>query len=89
MYSVRKTARELNLRRNPRVALHFDSASGGDVVIFTGDAEIDEGASAPKDHAAYAEKYREGFTRIGTTPEQFSMRYSLPIRVRPQTVRGF
>ncbi|MCA1644272.1 MAG: TIGR03667 family PPOX class F420-dependent oxidoreductase [Chloroflexi bacterium] len=88
IYSLRDTVRERNLARRPRVALHFDSARGSDVVIFTGEASIEE--SAPPAHAnpAYAEKYRADFTRIRSTPEQFSLRYSLPIRVRPTKLRG-
>jgi PPOX class probable F420-dependent enzyme len=88
IYSLRHTARERNLRRSPRVALHFDSARGGDVVIFTGQAQVDEGAPAAKDHPGYAEKYRAHITRIGSTPERFSAHYALPIRVTPATLRG-
>lgn len=63
-----------------------------DVVIWLittrPEAVVDHGALAAKDHAGYAEKYREAFTRIGATPERFSERYSLPIRVKPTTLRG-
>jgi PPOX class probable F420-dependent enzyme len=89
IYSLRGTARENNLKRNPRVALHFDSTRGGNVVVFTGQAEIAEDAPAARDHASYAAKYAEDITRIGSTPERFSLRYSLPIRIRPETLRGF
>ena|SRR5579871_4981624 len=88
IYSLRDTTREKSLQRNPRVALHFDSTRGGDVVIFTGEAEIEENAVPAKDHAGYATKYAAEFTRIGSTPEHFSQRYSLPLRVRPTKLRG-
>jgi PPOX class probable F420-dependent enzyme len=88
IYSLRDTAREKNLNRNPRVALHFDSTRGGDVVIFTGEAQIEEDAMPAKDHRGYVEKYAAEFTRIGSTPERFSLRYSLPMRVRPTKLRG-
>jgi PPOX class probable F420-dependent enzyme len=89
IYSLRGTPRERNIKRNPRVALHFDSALGGNVVIFTGEAHIDDGAPSAHAHAEYANKYRANFVRIGSTPERFSLRYSLPIRVRPTKLRGF
>jgi PPOX class probable F420-dependent enzyme len=88
IYSLRDTTREQNLKRNPHVALHFDSARGGDVVIFTGEAQIEEHAAPAKDHAGYATKYAAEFTRIGSTPERFSRQYSLPLRVRPTKLRG-
>jgi PPOX class probable F420-dependent enzyme len=88
IYSLRDTPRQRNLLRNPRVALHFDSTRGGNVVVFTGEASIDESAPPAHAHAGYTEKYRADFVRIGTTPDRFSLRYSLPIRVRPTKLRG-
>jgi PPOX class probable F420-dependent enzyme len=88
IYSLRDTPRQRNLLRNPRVALHFDSTRGGNVVVFTGEASIDESAAPAHAHAGYTEKYRADFVRIGTTPDRFSLRYSLPIRVRPTKLRG-
>jgi PPOX class probable F420-dependent enzyme len=89
IYSLANTVRQRNITRNPRVALHFDSTRGGDIVIFTGEARIASDAPAAYQHAAYVEKYRADFVRIGSTPERFSMRYRVPIRVRPQKLRGF
>lgn len=89
IYSRAKTPRERNIRRNGRVSLHFDSNRGGNVVVFSGTATIDEGAPPPHEMRAYADKYSDGFKRIGRTPEQFSEAYPLPIRVRPTRLRGF
>src|SRR5713226_2640394 len=72
IYSLRDTPRQRNLMRNRRVALHFDSNRGGDVVVFTGEASIDETAPPAHANSAYADKYRTDFERIGTTPERFS-----------------
>jgi PPOX class probable F420-dependent enzyme len=88
IYSLRDTPRQRNVMRNPRVALHFDSSQGGDVIVFTGDASIAEDVPPAYANPPYADKYRQGFARIGTTPERFSLRYSLPIRVRPTKLRG-
>src|SRR5262249_32529411 len=83
IYSLRDTARQRNVSRNGRVALHFDSTHGGNVAVVTGDATVAQDAPAAYALPPYAEKYREGFRRIGVTAEQFSQRYSVPIRVRP------
>ncbi len=88
IYSLRGTPRERNIRRSPRVALHFNDDSGGDVVIFTGTAAFDEDAPPVHANAPYAAKYAQRIERMGSTPEHFGMRYSLPIRVRPDTLRG-
>jgi PPOX class probable F420-dependent enzyme len=88
IYSLRDTPRQRNLARNPRVALHFDGNRGADVVVFTGEASIDESAPPAHANASYVEKYGADFVRIGTTPEHFALRYSLPVRVRPIKLRG-
>jgi PPOX class probable F420-dependent enzyme len=88
IYSLRDTSRERNLADRPRVALHFDSTRGGDVVVFNGQASIDPSAPPVHEHPEYVAKYRDDFTRIGYTPEQFAARYSLAIRVRPTRLRG-
>jgi PPOX class probable F420-dependent enzyme len=89
IYSLRDTARQKNIERNPRVALHFDSTRGADVVVFTGEAEVALDMPPATEYSAYLEKYRPHISRIGSTPERFALRYSLPIRVRPKTLRGF
>jgi len=88
IYSLRDTPRQRNLGSNPRVSLHFDSNGGHDVVVFTGDAAVDESAPPPHAIAAYTDKYRGDIVRIGGTPEAFSKKYSLPIRIRPTRLRG-
>lgn len=79
-----------NIRRNPRVSLHFDSGeSGEDVVVFTGRASLDESAPLAHRHAAYLEKYRQGIADIDMTPESMGKDYHVAIRVKPDKVRGF
>lgn len=78
-----------NITRNPNVALHFDGdGRGGDIIIFTGEARIDESAPPANKVAEYAAKYREGFTRINMTAESFAATYSVAIRVKPLKLRG-
>jgi PPOX class probable F420-dependent enzyme len=90
IYSQPEAHKVRNIRRNPRVSLHFDAgASGEDVVVFTGSAVLDE--SLPQAHLnpAYLEKYRQGIAGIEMTPESMGGQYSMPIRVVPDKVRGF
>jgi PPOX class probable F420-dependent enzyme len=88
IYSLRGTSRECNIRRSRHLALNFNSEGDGNIVVFSGSAAISQDAPLSHEMAAYAEKYRQGFFDIGLTPEQFSLRYSLPIRVRPARLRG-
>jgi PPOX class probable F420-dependent enzyme len=88
IYSLAKTARQRNIARSPHVALHFDSTRGADVVVFTGEAGIDDDAPPAYANTAYVDKYRADLARIGVSPEHFSLRYSVPIRVRPTNLRG-
>jgi PPOX class probable F420-dependent enzyme len=90
IYSRKGTPRERNIRRNGRVSLRFDgNGKGGNIVVFVGDATIDENAPPPYAMPDYAEKYRAGFARIGRTAEEFAYAYPLPVRVRPTRLRGF
>lgn len=79
-----------NIGRNPRISLHLNSTeSGGDVVIFTGNAEIDPAGATPDEVQAYNTKYTQGFVDIGMTVEQFHSTYSTLIRITPDRLRGF
>ncbi|WP_280234099.1 TIGR03667 family PPOX class F420-dependent oxidoreductase [Nocardia cyriacigeorgica] len=79
-----------NIARNPRVALHLNSTeSGGDVVVLTGAARIDDTDPAPAETDAYVEKYTEGLVSISMTRDQFFEEYSVPIRITPDRLRGF
>jgi len=89
IYTQPGSRKAANLRRNPRVSLHFNSDRiGDDVVVFTGEAQLDAPVS-PESKAAYLEKYREGIERIDMTPETLLRTYSLAIRVVPKRLRGF
>lgn len=89
IYSRPGTAKLRHIAERPQVALHLDGDGlGGDIVVFTGQAEIDS-AAPPADHApAYVAKYRPGFARIGMTPAEFAASYSVALRVTPLKLRG-
>lgn len=90
IYSQPNTPKVRNIERSPRVSLNFNSTlTGGDVVILTGEAEIDRSAPPANAVRAYVEKYAEGMRGLPMTSDQFAQEYSVPIRVRPTRLRGF
>lgn len=79
-----------NIRRNPRVSLHFDAGEGGeDVMVFTGSAVLDEHPPLAHHNRAYLEKYRQGIVDIEMTPQSMGEQYCCAIRVKPDKLRGF
>lgn len=89
IYSQPSTPKLRNIEQRPRVSLHFNcTASGGDVVILTGDASVDSSTPDASANRAYLDKYADGIRNIGMTPEAFAQAYSVPIRIRPTTLRG-
>jgi PPOX class probable F420-dependent enzyme len=84
------TPKVRNIEQRPRVSLSFNcTPNGGDVVILTGDASVDTGAAADNLDPAYVDKYAGGLQSIGMTPDTFAQEYSVPIRVRPTSLRSF
>lgn len=89
MYSLDGTPRLRNIESNPRVALHLDGdGSGADIVVFSGRASIERVALPADGNQAYVEKYGWGFERLRTTPEEFAARYSVPVRIALEKLRG-
>jgi len=90
IYSQPNTIKLANIAARPRVSLSFNTtATGGDVVVFAGEARIASDDPVAAEVPAYLEKYRAGITSIGMTPEGFAGSYSVAIRVTPAKVRGF
>jgi PPOX class probable F420-dependent enzyme len=90
VYSQPKTPKLRHIAANPRVSLHLDgNGRGGDIVILTGDARIDDATPPANDLPAYVTKYADGIQGIGHTPESFAQAYSVPIRFTPSKLRGF
>jgi PPOX class probable F420-dependent enzyme len=88
VFSLPDTARTKNIAGNPKVSINFaGDGSGGDIVILSGTASI-EGQGGADRVEPYVKKYQWGFDRLRITPEQFAQRYSIPIRVRLNKVRG-
>ena len=78
-----------NIRRNPQVAINFNTDVTGEiVVVFWGEARIDANAPRSIDLPGYIEKYRKLIDLINFTPEKLAAEFSMAIRVRPTKVRS-
>lgn len=78
-----------NIRRNPRVALNFNTDATGELfAVFTGEAIIDPQPVSVAERAAYVAKYRNGMAMIGVTADEHAQRWSTVIRIRPDRVRA-
>ena len=83
-------ARIRNISSNPKVTLNFrGDANGGDIVILSGAAEVDESRPSAGQDAAWVAKYAAEWERAGMTAESFSERFSVPVHIRLNGVRGF
>jgi PPOX class probable F420-dependent enzyme len=89
IYSQPGTPKLRNIGQRPRVSLNFNSTpNGADIVILTGDAWADTAAPPAKDVPAYITKYMRGLGEIGMSPDEWTMAYSVPVRVRPSSLHG-
>jgi PPOX class probable F420-dependent enzyme len=83
-------ARIRNIGRNPKITLNFrGDADGGDIVVLSGTAEVDESGPGAAEDAAWAAKYATEGMRVGMTAESFAQRFSVPVRIRISAVHGF
>ena len=94
IYSQPNAPKLRNIEANSKVAISFNAtSSGGDVVVFTGEARVDHDTTAVIDNARYVNKYRQDgqdtLGGTGLTPEEFTAEYSVPIRVKLTRLRGF
>jgi PPOX class probable F420-dependent enzyme len=88
MYS-QPGARVRNIEANPHVTMNFHGdGRGGDIVVLSGNAEIDRDAPPADQWPDYLSKYDEDIARIGMTPETFAQHYSVPMRIQLTRLRG-
>lgn len=89
IYSRANTYKIRHIQARPQVSLNLDGDGlGGDIIIFTGKAWLDENAIPANELPAYIEKYKAGMKRINMTPAQFAEAYPVAIRITPAKVRG-
>ena len=82
-------ARVRNLESNPHVTLNF--AGDGRRRRHRGpvrNGDIGPGGPGRGPGRGYVGKYDEHIARIGHTPESFAERYSVPVRIRLERLRG-
>lgn len=90
VYNLPTAARVGHVTARSRVSLNFDgNRQGGDIVIFTGSARISETEPPPDEHPAYLAKYDERMVGEAGSVGAFASRYSLPLRIQVDRVRGF
>jgi PPOX class probable F420-dependent enzyme len=92
IYSQAKAFKLKHIRKNPQVALHFntrDELGEKQVIIFSGKAQIDKKCPPADKQSAYLKKYKTGIARLGATPEQFAGEYLVAIRITPTNLRGW
>ena len=88
MYS-QPGARVRNLESNPHVTLNFaGNGKGGDIVVLSGTATVDGDVPGADQDELYVRKYGEHIARIGHTPASFAERYSVPVHIRLERLRG-
>ena len=89
VYSQRG-ARIRNITSNPKVTLNFrGDANGGDIVILSGAAQVDESRPSAARDPAWVAKYATEWERAGMTAESFSERFSVPVHIHLTAVHGF
>ncbi|MDP9265623.1 MAG: TIGR03667 family PPOX class F420-dependent oxidoreductase [Chloroflexota bacterium] len=89
VYNRRDAQRLRAIERNPRVALHFDSDKGGNIVIFQGLAKIEPNEPPAHTVTAYVERYRARIERMHLTPAAFAAAYPIATRIRLTKLLGF
>ena len=89
VFSQAKAHKVAHIKKNPKVALHFNTDETGDkqVMVVTGDAVLDSISAPAHEIPAYLNKYKDGIAGLDMTPESFSAEYSVAIRIRPAEIR--
>ena len=91
IFSQANAHKVAHIKKNPKVALHFNTDETGDkhVIVFTGEAFIDTDCPPAHKVPAYFEKYKDGIAGLEMTPEEFSREYLIAVKIRPSEVRGW
>lgn len=92
IYSEPKTHKVQHIMKHPNVTLHFNTADARgekDVIVIAGSAVIDPNALPAHEFPAYLKKYRTGIAELNLAPEGMGAQYSVAIRVKAISVRGW
>lgn len=89
-YNLPDAYRIAHIAQRPNASLHFNSnSSGDDIVVLRGVAEQVDDVPPPDESPEYVAKYGDDMPRITGTAEAFAARYSAPVRIRIDRVRGY
>ena len=78
-----------NVARHPAVSLHLNGGEAGTLVVsIEAMARVERRVPASR-RSAYAEKYRQGFVRLGTVASSYFAEFSTALVARPHRVRCF
>jgi PPOX class probable F420-dependent enzyme len=88
VFSAPSSRKVHNIKQRPQVCLHFNSdATGGDIVIINGLAELALGQK-PSAQPGFLAKYEAAITgELGTTVEAIDAEFDTRIRITPARVR--
>lgn len=87
IYSRANAKRLAHIQQNPDVSLHLEAGGGREVIVITGKAYVSTN-DPPVDHVpAYRDKYHDFFRQLQFTPQQLAASISVPLRIRPMTLR--
>jgi len=91
IFSRPKAYKIQHIKQNDSVAMHFNTDETGDtdVIVYIGRAYLDEKALPAHKVPAYLRKYRTGMKGLGMTPEKYGTEYSVALRVKPTSLRGW
>ena len=91
IFSQAKAHKVRHIKKNPNVALHFNTDEAGEkhVIVFIGEASIVPNHLPAHQVPAYFEKYKEDIAGLDMTPEEFSRDFSVAIKIKPAEVRGW
>jgi PPOX class probable F420-dependent enzyme len=90
IFSQAGKAKLHNVAHSGAVSLNFNATeTGGDVVVITGTAVVDEAGPDEEERIAYDEKYEKPLKGLGMSPETFHQEYPVLLRITPSKVRGF
>jgi PPOX class probable F420-dependent enzyme len=91
IFSSPKAYKVKHIKQNSSVSLHFNTDETGNenVIVYIGMASIDTNSPSANKVPAYLRKYREGIAELNMTPEQFGKEYTVAIRVKPTSLRGW
>ena len=90
VYNRPDAHRLVHIDARPNVALHLDgNGRGGDVVVLAATAQRAPELPPPHESQEYLAKYGSGMERVSGSAEQFSVDYSVPLRITIRRIRGF